>query len=111
MEVKMSFQKGTDISPAAALARFEVVLETLRDYRVSEHWTLDEKSAARALAYFRDDAAGLPHDDTEYHAATDFLLENGQSIDWVCHGNLRPMISGAAGHSRRAQSIAKRMEA
>jgi hypothetical protein len=60
---------------------------------------MDEAGAERALRYFR---AGCPDDDDEWGATLFFISSHGLSLDWICDGNVGPMICGLASHSQQA---------
>jgi hypothetical protein len=93
---------------AAALARAEQMIEILRTRHVCEGWHghgLDETAAARALAYFRNWAAGGEDNVDEWMAVVKFLGDHGQSIDWIVLGDPGALISGAAGRSARAAML------
>lgn len=99
------------IDYAAALARLEHIIETLRGAYVSKNFKLDEGAAARALNHFRAAAAGKTDgDDPEWQAeetaALEFIYDHGQSLDWIIGGDMRVMICKAASHSDRANVAA-----
>jgi hypothetical protein len=88
--------------PAAAFARLEYAVETLRKSYIRDGWHghgLDEMAAATALQYFRD---GCPDDDDRWIATIKFIGEHGQSCDWILAGNPGGMICHGAAQSRRA---------
>jgi hypothetical protein len=89
---------------AAALARVEQIVDVLRTRYIREGWTMDEAAAELALGHFRKPVVAGPGKDDDYGwwQARDFLVEHGQSIDWVITGRLTSLISHLAAHSPRA---------
>jgi hypothetical protein len=88
------------------LARLEKVVETLRDGAIGEGWSIDEPAAARALAYARRavEKPGQVDEDGEA-ALINFLVDHGQSLDWVILGTPVSMIWAAAAQSARAAAV------
>lgn len=92
----------------AALARLEQIVNHLRHGYVADGFTLDEEGAARALAYFRNLAAGGTDDkndsavQAEWAATLEFVYKHGQSLDWIIDGNPGAMICKLASYSERA---------
>jgi hypothetical protein len=62
-------------------------------------------AAAGGLKYCRDCGAGLPDDAAEWHAMILFLLDFGQSFDWVFRGDAVSMIITMADRSRRGEEF------
>jgi hypothetical protein len=89
--------------PKAEIARLEQAVDLLRTRHVCGGWKMDEVGAERALRYFR---AGCPDDDDEWAATQSFISSHGLSLDWICDGNLAPMICKLASHSQQATATA-----
>jgi hypothetical protein len=89
--------------PKDEIARLEQAVEILRTRHVCDGWKMDEAGAERALRYFR---AGCPDDDDEWGATVSFISSHGLSFDWICKGNVGPMVCEGAKHSEHANSIA-----
>jgi hypothetical protein len=87
----------------ATLARFEQMLEVLRANYICAGWRMDETEVELALQYFRRLARGGREMAREREAALQFLRDHGQSLDWICDGDVRGMISSAAANSKRAR--------
>jgi hypothetical protein len=85
--------------PKAEVARLEQAVELLRTKYICEGWMMDEAGAERALRYFR---SGCPDDDEEWAATLAFISSHGLSLDWICDGDVSPMICSLASHSRQA---------
>jgi hypothetical protein len=85
----------------AALARMEEIVKVLRESHVCEDWQIDEAAAERALAYCRA-GAGRGEDETGEEVALNFLIDRGQSLDWVFRGNASGMICHVAASSPRS---------
>jgi hypothetical protein len=86
----------------AIVARAEGVIDRLRNYYGAAKWKVQNGAAAGFLKYWRDRAAGLPDDETEWGAVIDFIDLHGQSFDWIISGDPVSMISVMASHSRWA---------
>lgn len=86
----------------AALARFEIIVDKLRNCTVAEGWSMDEEAAAAAMDYFQRMARGEPEDDDAFSRAIDFICSHGQSLDWIFRDNPGVMICVMAAHSERA---------
>jgi hypothetical protein len=80
----------------ASLARFEQTLHILRTSYISPGWKLDEAAAKLALQYFQRLARGGRDLARERNAAFRFIRDCGISLDWICGGNIGPMICQAA---------------
>jgi hypothetical protein len=93
---------------AAALARCEQIVDVLRSSFVREGWSLDEAGAESALSYFKNPVVTGPGEDDDYAfwAARDFLIDHGQSFDWVFDGSPNTMICQLAAQSPRAAATA-----
>jgi len=87
---------------AAELARFEYIIDRLRNCHVREGWSIDDEAATRALQYYR---AGCPDDDEWWGATIDFIRSHGQSFDWILLGDPGHMICKVAGLSARALAL------
>jgi hypothetical protein len=102
-----------DDGPVGALARFDMLLDRLRNLHICNGWSVDEMGAAQALQYFRERAAAgtwAIDEDNEAEmakelATSDFLREHGQSLDWIICGDLGALVAGAAVHSPRADKV------
>jgi hypothetical protein len=87
----------------AEVARLEQAVDLLRTRHICYGWKMDESGAERALRYFR---AGCPDDDEEWVAALSFISKHSLSLDWICDGDVGPMICTLASRSKRAAMIA-----
>jgi hypothetical protein len=90
-------EERSDWSPI--LARAEEVVRVLSgEYVVCDGWKMDEAGAETVLAYCRSRAAGGPEDDAAEGVMIRFIVDHGQSLDWVLCGDLRGTICRAASH-------------
>ena len=80
---------------AGAAERAEQMINLLRTCHVREGWQIDDESAARLLAYFRDGAL----DDDRFQCVIDFCDRHNQSLDWIFRGDAGGMICQLAAHS------------
>ncbi len=81
---------AADRNPKVELARLEQAVEIIRTRQVCGGWKMDEVGAERALRYFR---AGCPEDqEEEWHATVMFISSHGLSSDWICDGDVAPMM-------------------
>jgi hypothetical protein len=83
---------------AGAADRAEQLIHMLRTCHVREGWQIDEESAERVLAYFRD---GAPDDD-RFQCVIDFCDQHNQSLDWIFCGNPGVMICQLAAQASGA---------
>jgi hypothetical protein len=98
--------------PKAALERARYVVECLRTRFVREGWheDFDKEGAERTLRVIQGQVEGKQYYQREFEAAIEWLLDHGQSIDWILRGDPGGMICQCAHHSRRGQQLEPRPE-
>ena len=92
-------------SPRAILRRLETVIESLTD-RDYPHYNIavDHRIAARALEYWRGQAAGKRRNGEREMESIHFLGNHNVSLDYVLMGKLDIMIrERASGTSSRSK--------
>ena len=92
-----------EIDHKAILSRVEQIVDLLRTRHAREGWKMDEEGATRTLAYFRRRAEGYPDDAAEWQASADFIRSHGQSLDWICDGDVGGMICRLAAQATTAK--------
>jgi hypothetical protein len=86
----------------AMLARLEQMLHVLRTSYISGGWKMDEAAAKLALQYFQRLARGGRDLARERNTAYRFIRDCGISLDWICGGEIGPMICQAAAARHRS---------
>ncbi|RDD61449.1 hypothetical protein [Ferruginivarius sediminum] len=87
------------IDKNAALARLEVVVNTLSTCHVADGFKFDHQLAEQALDYLRGQARGEPHTDETFEPFHEFMCRYNQSFDYVIRGDMHCMIAELAAAS------------
>ncbi|RDD62617.1 hypothetical protein [Ferruginivarius sediminum] len=87
------------IDKNAALARLEVIVNTLATRHVADGFKFDHQLAEQALDYLRGQARGEPHTDEKFEPFLEFMRRYNQSLDYVIEGDVSNMFTGLAAAS------------
>jgi hypothetical protein len=92
-------------SKAATIRRAEYIVYCLRDCYVCDGWKFDEQAAETFLKNVRR-TMDRPSHTKSFYAANDWIVQHGQSLDWVWRGEPGVMIcklaSGLVKPNRKA---------
>jgi hypothetical protein len=112
LQMKDRAMANTTKLPKAALERAQYVVECLRTRFVREGWheNFDKEGAERTLRCILGQVEGKQYYQREFEAAIKWLLDHGQSIDWILRGDPGGMICQCAHHSSRGQQLEPRPE-